>query len=213
MRTILALSSALLLSLQANAQDFNQISSFAEDICGDIPEGRMSKTQIEGKLSANAGRLFRLFGASGKVVADHTSEFYRGIPLANLPDRIPTVSMCKSELVRVIFQREKISVPRECRHPDFGRVGWRQSETITDSSGRVSGGRDQIWWCNRVTESFLSSRQISGPKDITILQRWEESRKDWKGHVTYKYHCKINFKWNPVYRAQADADRCGVITY
>ena len=96
-----------------------------------------------------------------------------------------------------------------CRHPDFGQESWRNSHDYSDSSGWVDGGHDQTWWCNSVANSFIQSRSI-GPQHATErISSSEEDRRDWKGHVTYKYHCTVRIRWEPIYVERRDA-RCGI---
>jgi hypothetical protein len=125
------------------AESLKEISAFAQSICGDIPEGSITRTEIEGKVKANIDLLTRILGGSGEVNGSRKEETYKGIPFDKLPDNIPTVGMCKSELAKVILARKKFSV-NTCRHPDFGQAGWQRSENYTDSSGRVGGGHDQM---------------------------------------------------------------------
>lgn len=98
----------------------------------------------------------------------------------------------------------------KCRHPDFGRIGWQKSEDITNSSGWVSGGYDQLWWCNQVITGYVTSRKLGSNYEASVLHSWEEDDKDWKGHVTYKYHCQVIIKSIPLYAEKQDP-RCGVV--
>jgi hypothetical protein len=68
----------------ALAESLDDIANFAQSICGDIPEGHLTRTIIQQTIEAR-------------------SEQYKGIPYDKLPDKIPTSSMCKSELVKVLF--------------------------------------------------------------------------------------------------------------
>lgn len=189
----------------AKAQDYEGLAKFAEKICGDIPSGSLTRTQIQGAVRANTGVLSRIIGGSGDVSASRQEEIYNGIPFDKLPNNIPTVSMCKSELMKIILaRRESIT----CRHPDFGQVGWRRSENYTDSSSRVGGGHDQNWWCNRVVASFLQSRQIGSQYASEVVRSHEEDNKNWRGRVTYKYHCTVRISWVPLYAERKDP-RCG----
>ncbi|VIO70477.1 hypothetical protein CI1B_31310 [Bradyrhizobium ivorense] len=91
----------------ASAQDLKELSDFAQSICGDIPEGTYTKTAIQGKVGATAGLLAKLVSGNAEVSAERKDEVYKGIPFDKLPDNIPTVAMCKSELVKVILARKK----------------------------------------------------------------------------------------------------------
>lgn len=209
MRKQLFLVAAALVSsvLPANSQSLVEIQLFAQSICGDIPEGRLTRTEIEGKIQANVGAFARLLGASGELSASQKDEVYKGIPLDKLPSNIPTVSMCKSELAKVLVGK-RVDI-NTCRHADFGQEGWKYSEVYTNSSGRVGGGRDQRWWCNEVGNSFIKARSIGPQHKIEFIKSDEESDKDMLGHVTYKYHCTVKVQWEPLYFEKKDA-RCGV---
>lgn len=203
----LAATAATLATITAKADEYQDMAQFAQSICGDIPSGTLSKTTIKGAVQANATVLARILTGSGDLSADTVREVYEGIPLDNLPDQIPTVAMCKSELVKALLNRKKI-VANKCRHEDFGQEGWKRTETYADSSGRLGGGHDQPWWCNQVAASFISSRRI-GPHEWKTIKSDESSKKDWKGHVTYKYYCTIKINWDPLYFERQDASRCG----
>ncbi len=88
---------------------------------------------------------------------------------------------------------------KECPNPNKV-TGYRYEETVTKSSGRVSGGRDQNWHCTNVKRE---KERAVGQSIVWSNQRSsEDSDKDWKGHVTYKYHCTIDAKWGPVYKVE-----------
>lgn len=102
-RLYIALAVATMAPSFALAQSLPEISQFAQSICGDIPEGHLTRTSIQGKVGAQAGLLAKIVTGDADVSASRTAEIYEGIPFDKLPDQIPTVSMCKSQLVRVIF--------------------------------------------------------------------------------------------------------------
>ncbi len=85
------------------ADAYSDMALFAQAICGDIPEGSLSRTTVQGKVRANAGTLAKLIGAAGDTTGAQTEEIYRGIPFEKLPDKIPTISMCKTELVKILL--------------------------------------------------------------------------------------------------------------
>jgi hypothetical protein len=209
MKTLMVLAAAAACaSFSAKADEYQDMSQFAQNICGDIPSGTLSKTTIKGAVQANAGILARIVSGNANASADTVREVYNGVPLDRLPDNIPTVAMCKSELVKVLLLRKKI-VANTCRHPDFGQEGWGRTETYSNSSGRVGGGGDQNQWCNQVASSFISSRSIGPQNKVERISSNEESDKDFLGHVTYKYYCTIKVSWDPTYVQKQDASHCG----
>lgn len=202
---LLSVTVALFLTTTASsyADEYTDMAQFAQSICGDIPEGSLTRSEIAGKVEANAALLTKILGGSANADAKRIEETYKGIPFDKLPANIPTVSMCKSELIKVLIARKK-KVANRCRKPEFGQEGWNRSEQYSDSSGREDGGRDQNWWCNRVAASFISSRTIGSQNHWQKIASSEESDKDWKGHVTYKYHCTIKVDWDPLYFERQD---------
>ena len=86
----------------ANAQNLTELAQFAESICGDIPKGELTKTNIQGKIGANVGLVAKVLSGNAELAASKAREIYEGIPFDKLPDNIPTVSMCKLELIKVL---------------------------------------------------------------------------------------------------------------
>lgn len=189
----------------ASAQDYKGIEDFAQSICGDIPEGSYTKTTIEGKVGANAGILTKIITGSADLDVKHQQEVVKGIPFDKLPNNIPTVAMCKSELAKIILQRATINT---CRLKDFGQQGWNRTENYANSSDWIGGGHDQGWWCNQVANQFIASRKINSDSTWEKVTSGEESHKDTWGHVTYKYSCTVKVSWDPLYFEKQDA-RCG----
>jgi hypothetical protein len=99
----IALLVATTVATSAMAQTLAEISQFAQSICGDIPEGSLTKNSIQGKVHASAPLLARIVSGNVGLDANRIEEIYRGIPLNKLPDNIPTVAMCKSHLTEIIF--------------------------------------------------------------------------------------------------------------
>ena len=90
-----------------SAESYSEIAQFAQSICGDIPEGNLTRSTIEGKVKANAGLLARVISGDAELSGSKTEEIYKGIPFEKLPEKIPTVSMCKIELVKLIMSQKK----------------------------------------------------------------------------------------------------------
>jgi hypothetical protein len=90
----------------ARADGFSDMAEFAQSICGDIPEGNLTRTSIEGKIGANIGLLAKVMGGDASASGSRSAEIYKGIPFEKLPDRIPTVAMCKSELVKLLVSQK-----------------------------------------------------------------------------------------------------------
>jgi len=91
----------------AGADSNSDIAQFAQSICGDIPEGSLTRGSIQAKVEANATLLAKIISGGANVSGTRTDEIYKGIPFDKLPDKIPTISMCKSELVKLILTLEQ----------------------------------------------------------------------------------------------------------
>ena len=102
---VLAISATAVIS--AHADSLPDMAQFARSICSDIPEGSLTRTSIQGKLEANAGLLAKIISGDANVSGSRTDEIYKGIPFDKLPDKIPTVSMCKIELVKLLISQKK----------------------------------------------------------------------------------------------------------
>lgn len=98
----------------AKADSYADMAQFAQSICGDIPEGSLTRTAIQGKVGASAGALAKIVSGGGAVSESRTKEIYKGIPFDKLPDKIPTVSMCKIELMKIIFPQKMAEL---CKDP------------------------------------------------------------------------------------------------
>ena len=129
-------------------------------------------------------------------------------------------ALCDEPVYKVVTDQElcgttteeyivKPETPKTCRLSDFGQEGWSKTETVTQSSGWQGGGSNPTNWCNQLTASFIQSRSIDSKYNKEVLGQSEESNKDWKGHVTYNYHCTVKVDWEPVYAERTDP-KCGM---
>jgi hypothetical protein len=99
-------------------------------------------------------------------------------------------------------------VYKTCALPEFGRIGWVNTETVENGSGWVDGGNSQPWWCEKLKQQFVTGRSLGPDHEAVVLSSSEESDKDFFGHVTYNYICKIKFSWTSIYESRQDP-RCG----
>jgi hypothetical protein len=93
----------------ARAETLSEIAAFAQSICGDIPEGSLTRTAIQGKVEANARVLAKILSGDANVSGSRAEEIYKGVPFDKLPASIPTVAMCKSELAKTLIQGRRSS--------------------------------------------------------------------------------------------------------
>jgi hypothetical protein len=101
-RILIALAIAGTALHPARADSLADIAQFAQSICSDIPEGSLTRTSIQGQIGANAGLLAKVITGDANVSGSRAEEIYKGIPFDKLPDKIPTVSMCKLEVVKLL---------------------------------------------------------------------------------------------------------------
>lgn len=141
----------------------------------------------------------------GKALIKSQTEFLKLIPEKDRLEAYKLYISCISKFV----QNSNQGRAKTCRNKAFGLEKWSQSDSITQSSGRVGGGSNPTNWCNSLLSSFIKNRKITGKYDYSFTNMWEESKKDWKGHVTYNYHCTVNVQWDPLYRKGTDAATCG----
>ena len=95
----------------AQADTLAEIAQFAQSICGDIPEGTLTKTAIQGKVAASASTLAKILSGDSIVGDSRIEEIYKGIPFDKLPGNIPTVAMCKSELAKILVSQRAVAAP------------------------------------------------------------------------------------------------------
>jgi hypothetical protein len=104
-RLLVALAFLAAATSSAKAENYAEMAQFAQSICGDIPEGSLTRTEIQGKVQASAGVLAKIISGSADVSGSRTDEIYNGIPFDKLPDKIPTVAMCRIELIKILRTR------------------------------------------------------------------------------------------------------------
>ncbi len=204
------------LSSVAFAGCLEEVSTFAEKICGQIQtSGGRQLTEADGQLKAEVSGIVRkvLGNAGGEINAKHLRDAYENVLREDLAKELFNVRECRVKMVEV--GRAEACKPvvsyKTCRHPDFGRVGWQKAETINQSSGRVDGGSNPTNWCNQLIAQYVSARSLGPNYEAVVLDTSEESDKDWKGHVTYNYHCRVEIRSVPLYAERTDP-RCGTVT-
>jgi hypothetical protein len=111
------------------------------------------------------------------------------------------------------IERVEVVTPEQvntCAHPSFDRASWTHDVTTDDlTSGWVGGGHDQPWWCNQAAQGFIANRGIGSDVEVTTVRSSEESKKDFFGQVTYKFHCTLHVRWGSIYN-QRQHPVCGV---
>jgi hypothetical protein len=125
MKAGIIVAAALMFGMHSgNAQSLTELAQFAESICGDIPRGELTKNNIKGKIEANLGVIAKLISGNAEIEASKAREIYNGIPLDKLPDKIPTVSMCKLELIKLLkTTTQQTYLESEKRRSDLRTVG------------------------------------------------------------------------------------------
>jgi len=87
-----------------------------------------------------------------------------------------------------------------CRDVSHGIEKYQYTQLVKESSGRVDGGHDQPWWCQTMKNKFQSTKPNTSIVWSGEKSSEEQPKKDWKGHVTYKYHCTATASWDPLYK-------------
>jgi len=77
-RTFIALAIIATAMTFARADSLSDMAQFAQSICGDIPEGSLTRTSIQGKVEANAGLLAKIISGDANVSGSKTEELYKG---------------------------------------------------------------------------------------------------------------------------------------
>ena len=78
-------------------------SQAVREMRGFLSEGSLTRTSIQEKIQANADVLAKLASGEAVVARPQVEVIYKGIPFDKLPDKIPTVSMCKLELLKLLL--------------------------------------------------------------------------------------------------------------
>jgi hypothetical protein len=102
-RIVVRFAVASIVLTPAYADSLPDIAQFAQSICGDIPAGNLTRTTIQGQIGANASLLAKVLTGDANVSGSRTDEIYNGVPFDKLPDNIPTVAMCKVEVVKLLL--------------------------------------------------------------------------------------------------------------
>jgi hypothetical protein len=93
-----------------------------------------------------------------------------------------------------------------CREETHGVEGWGVEEPWRNETGWIDGGSGQDDQCALLKAATLAGRPGA---EIQVTRKWEESRKDLLGHVTYKYFCEGILRANPVY-FEKRSSACGL---
>ena len=94
---------------------------------------------------------------------------------------------------------EQVHQWNECENP-AKVTGYRFTEPVSQGSGWVSGGKGQNWHCTNVKRA---KERAVGQSIVWSNQKSSEShRRDWKGHVEYKYKCSLTAQWGPIYAVE-----------
>lgn len=99
-----------------NADTLAEISQFAKEVCDDIkPQGnkKITKTELEGRLKGDMGRIAKFIGAQvgvdGKLTYGDTDEQYSGLPIGSLAAQMSDSRACKKEISKMLLgERKKI---------------------------------------------------------------------------------------------------------
>jgi hypothetical protein len=181
-RFYIALAVATLTPSFALPQNLTEISQFAQSICGDIPEGNLTRTSIQAKVGANTGRLAKIVSGKADISGSRFQEYYNGIPFDKLPDNIPTVSMCKSQLANVLISKADPPVHQKTPNNQY-TVYLHQCKSANYSPSEFKNLKD----AKSSIESALRTKGFSSVKmgndqdkcdllGLTVIASFEEDR-------------------------------------
>ncbi|HHC6556648.1 TPA: hypothetical protein ACN36H_003142 [Vibrio parahaemolyticus] len=187
--------------------ELNGKASFLSRFIGDA--------ELKGKIETSREDVFSKYPNADKLVVDHYLLFQTCVIIMN--DTSLDTSQKLEELRKTRREFKDVSVSQRiaatCRHKDFGLEHWGSQETITQSSGWMSGGSNPTNWCNQLTRSIIQGRSIGPIHKATVLNKGEEAK--WTGTFgrtrEYNYYCTVKMEWNPVYKEKQDASRCGTL--
>ena len=191
------------------------VEEFRKQVCSGVIERDMSRTihveQHENQIRSLVNSLVKL-GLNTELSLKAGSVTSTKDDYAVLQEQLKKYSEPQDECLSYYIDntsiRELLSRPpyKSCRHPSHGIETYKYQEIVTNSSGWVSGGRDQNWWCTTMKKAYQSSRNDAVTwKD---QRSSEQSKKDWLGHVEYKYLCTATALWEPLYKEKA-SKYCG----
>jgi hypothetical protein len=95
---------------------------------------------------------------------------------------------------------------KECRAPSHGIAGYRRTKIFEEWSGWRTGGFDQRSWCNEL--QARARHKIGQPFAWEVLETREERKEEFLRRFFYKYYCKAEAQWEPIYRNER-TEACG----
>ena len=205
--------------------------AFAEVfLCGDSPpvadsslkgdiEGKakllsklLGDASLRGEIEISRKEIFSKYPNADRLVIDYYLLYQACLILMQDETLDITEKLKELRAMRIEFHDtfKSQNIVKACRHPDFGQEGWLRSEVIVGSSGWVGGGSNPRNWCNSLINRTIQGRNIGPSHKAEVINTSEQSKKDWKGHVEYNYHCKVLLEWEPLYFEKVDP-RCDTV--
>ena len=177
-RVLLVLAMLAAITNPAKADTYAEMAQFAQAICGDIPEGNLTRTAIQGKVEANAGAFAKIFSGSGDVSGSRTEEIYKGIPFSKLPDKIPTVSMCKLELIKILLPVPAPPPVQQCSANPAAEDGARWV-LQRDAGARKNYDAARAGGASRYSALMRAQGHTNGAGARAAFTAWGENCVDW----------------------------------
>lgn len=209
MLRIMLVAIFVLLPQIARADCQEQAVRIAEQLCREVRSMGQSRTiTASGELSAETRGLLRgLLSGSADIDGSVVLDEYENVLRTDLPALLQSQIACRERMFLAASERGCRKTANTCRDPAFGLEKWRSTERIVDSTGWRSGWT-QPAWCEEAKRRAIAARVTPGtPYEVAILRSWENAKWDnptFRIGRKYRYHCELEIKWNPLYRAKQD---------
>ncbi len=118
-------------------------------------------------------------------------------------DPITDAEICGTEIKNISNKSDQFA---KCRHESHGIAGYENAETFDEWSGWKKGGYNRSTWCSVVETKARS--QIGVPIQWEVIRTDERSKEELIRRFFYKYYCKGEARWNPIYM-EARSAACG----
>jgi hypothetical protein len=167
-RVLIALAVVVTTLTSARADSLPDIAQFAQSICGDIPEGSLTRASIQGKVGEHADVFAKLASGGADQTESQAKVTYKGIPFDKLPDKIPTVSMCKIELLKILLPY--IKEGQSGRH--LFEENYPAATFVTEGLRETPDGFNLLFSIWNNTPKAITLFDISTPELVRVDQEW-----------------------------------------
>jgi hypothetical protein len=129
---------------------------------------------------------------------------YKSCANPSKPIMITDANVCGSERKNVYKESGQYN---SCRHPSHGIDRFLNAQVIEQWSGWMRGGYNQQAWCSQVRA--VAEARAGRPVDWQVMSTDEESKREFPGQVFYRYFCRGEARWDPIY-TEKSSPPCGL---